>query len=64
MNNIILNAPLPTVSKQEYDNKILLAFLILMVILATMGLFFVNISKEVLKNAPLKQENMPNLTES
>jgi len=57
--NIILNTPLPTtfVSKrehQEYDNKILFVFLIFMIFLATLGLLFVNVSRELSKTSPVQ----------
>lgn len=52
--NIVLNTPLPVfaAAKQEYDDKILFFFLILMSILIILGLVFVNFARELSNNRP------------
>lgn len=47
--NILLDSPLPSsvLSKRDYDNRILMIFLIIMVLLISIGLLFLNVSNSV-----------------
>lgn len=59
--NILLNTPLPVsaVAKKEFDNKVLMLFLSLLVGMVLTGLAYVNLTKYHIENSSLNTEELP-----
>jgi hypothetical protein len=61
--NLVLNTPLEAfVSKQEYDNRILYVFLVLMAALVVLSLVFINFSKRFTENNSVLNPDQPTNT--